>query len=233
MSQNAPFAEPSGLRRMHDHGCLLVVGDDDEPVTWSSVGDRDTRPWLDRHGNHHRSKDVRLAQLGVAGRRGPALMTLLVMLVRGLPPGMEPEQAHAPLRAWVMAGWRAHPPATPAPGDPGFTSWVTDVNEARVAASLAALSDTETVLLAQWALQERARLWKPDGYTDVPPFVAPEPAASVEPDERQAFTAGLREYRDSVTPSFGDDEYHLLEAYDLGRELAHRLTRRHYDDTTA
>ena len=42
-----------------------------------------------------------------------------------------------------------------------------------------------------------------------------------------AFTKGVREFRSAFTTHY--DDAALLEAYDLGREWAHRLTLRHYD----
>jgi len=44
-----------------------------------------------------------------------------------------------------------------------------------------------------------------------------------------AFLLGVREFRSGVTTHF--DDYDLLCTYDRGRELAHKLTRRKYDDT--
>lgn len=45
----------------------------------------------------------------------------------------------------------------------------------------------------------------------------------------RAFLLGVREFRLSATTHF--DDYDLLYTYDRGRELAHKLTRRKYDDT--
>lgn len=42
-----------------------------------------------------------------------------------------------------------------------------------------------------------------------------------------AFLLGMREFRLSFTTHISSDE--LLEAYDTGRELAHRLTFRYYE----
>lgn len=44
----------------------------------------------------------------------------------------------------------------------------------------------------------------------------------------RAFLLGLREFRLATTTAF--DDYRLLECYDRGRELAHRLTWRRWDD---
>lgn len=43
----------------------------------------------------------------------------------------------------------------------------------------------------------------------------------------QAFILGMREFRSSFTTNF--DHTELQEAYDSGRELAHRLTLRHFE----
>ena len=43
----------------------------------------------------------------------------------------------------------------------------------------------------------------------------------------KAFITGLREFRLSFTTHYESPE--LLEAYDMGRELAHRLTLRRFD----
>lgn len=43
----------------------------------------------------------------------------------------------------------------------------------------------------------------------------------------KAFMLGAWEFRLSMTTHF--DDYDLLEAYDLGREWAHRLTFRRYE----
>lgn len=42
----------------------------------------------------------------------------------------------------------------------------------------------------------------------------------------QAFVLGVREFRSGVTSNPGED---LIEAYDTGRELAHRVTFRRWD----
>lgn len=42
-----------------------------------------------------------------------------------------------------------------------------------------------------------------------------------------AFLLGIREFRTDFTTHFDDRE--LLEAYDRGREWAHRLTFRYFD----
>lgn len=42
-----------------------------------------------------------------------------------------------------------------------------------------------------------------------------------------AFIVGMREFRSDVTTSYDDD---LIEAYDRGRDFAHRLTFRHWDN---
>lgn len=44
----------------------------------------------------------------------------------------------------------------------------------------------------------------------------------------KAFLLGVIEFRRSLTTSFED--YELLEAYDRGRDLAHRITFRHWDN---
>lgn len=44
-----------------------------------------------------------------------------------------------------------------------------------------------------------------------------------------AFLNGMKEFRLSLTTHY--DDLNLLEAYDTGRDLAHRLTFRRYDDT--
>lgn len=41
-----------------------------------------------------------------------------------------------------------------------------------------------------------------------------------------AFFKGMREFRSSVTTHYGPS---LIESYDSGRELAHRLTLRRYE----
>ena len=43
----------------------------------------------------------------------------------------------------------------------------------------------------------------------------------------RAFLLGVREFRLTFTTHFADLD--LLEAYDAGREWAHRLTFRHFD----
>ena len=43
----------------------------------------------------------------------------------------------------------------------------------------------------------------------------------------RAFLLGVQEFRLSLTTHFDDDD--LLEAYDSGREWAHRLTFRRYE----
>ena len=43
----------------------------------------------------------------------------------------------------------------------------------------------------------------------------------------KAFLLGVREFRLTCTTHIADDD--LLEAYDLGREWAHRLTFRHFE----
>jgi hypothetical protein len=43
-----------------------------------------------------------------------------------------------------------------------------------------------------------------------------------------AFLRGVREFRSSVTTHY--DDYDLLLAYDWGREWAHRLTFRLFED---
>ena len=42
------------------------------------------------------------------------------------------------------------------------------------------------------------------------------------------YLLGLREFRLGVTTHF---DYPEIETYDSGREMAHRLTLRHWDDT--
>jgi hypothetical protein len=42
-----------------------------------------------------------------------------------------------------------------------------------------------------------------------------------------AFTLGMVEFRTDFTTSFEDDDQ--LDWYDTGRDLAHRLTFRHWD----
>ncbi len=50
-----------------------------------------------------------------------------------------------------------------------------------------------------------------------------------------AFLNGMREFRSDWTTSYDhvetDEGYALQEAYELGREWAHRLTLRRYDQT--
>jgi hypothetical protein len=41
-----------------------------------------------------------------------------------------------------------------------------------------------------------------------------------------AFLLGIWEFRSQVTTSF---DYPMIEVYDSGRDLAHRLTFRHFD----
>lgn len=45
----------------------------------------------------------------------------------------------------------------------------------------------------------------------------------------KAFLMGMLEFRSCVTPNYGDD-YDLLLAYDRGRDLAHRVTLRRFED---
>lgn len=45
----------------------------------------------------------------------------------------------------------------------------------------------------------------------------------------QAFQIGMQEYRSNVTTHFGPD---LIEFYDAGRDKAHELTNREFDDST-
>lgn len=42
-----------------------------------------------------------------------------------------------------------------------------------------------------------------------------------------AFVNGIKEFRQAFTTHYPD--YSLLQAYDSGREMAHRLTLRHFD----
>lgn len=42
----------------------------------------------------------------------------------------------------------------------------------------------------------------------------------------RAFLLGIIEFRSDLTSHFG---YPLIESYDRGRDLAHRLTLRHWD----
>jgi len=44
----------------------------------------------------------------------------------------------------------------------------------------------------------------------------------------RAFVLGVREFRSDLTTHF---DYPLIETYDLGRDLAHRLTLRHWDQS--
>lgn len=44
-----------------------------------------------------------------------------------------------------------------------------------------------------------------------------------------AFLLGISEFRTSTTTSFNNDK--LLNAYDTGRELAHKLTLRRFEDS--
>lgn len=44
-----------------------------------------------------------------------------------------------------------------------------------------------------------------------------------------AFLNGVKEFRLSATTHY--DDYGLLEAYDWGRELTHRVTRRRWDSS--
>ncbi len=45
-------------------------------------------------------------------------------------------------------------------------------------------------------------------------------------DRIKAFLLGVKEYRSSWTTHFNPE---LIHAYDVGRELAHRFTRRKYE----
>jgi hypothetical protein len=47
----------------------------------------------------------------------------------------------------------------------------------------------------------------------------------------RAFVLGVREFRSDLTTSFvgHPDEYRMYEAYDKGRDLAHRVTLRRFD----
>lgn len=47
-------------------------------------------------------------------------------------------------------------------------------------------------------------------------------------NEIKAYVMGIREFRLSFTTGY--DDYALLEAYDAGRDLAHRLTLRYWDE---
>lgn len=44
----------------------------------------------------------------------------------------------------------------------------------------------------------------------------------------RAFIKGMREFRLSMTTAYEDDS--LRESYDMGRDMAHRLTLRNYED---
>lgn len=44
----------------------------------------------------------------------------------------------------------------------------------------------------------------------------------------KAFLWGVHEFRSNVTRGY--DDLNLMESYDLGRELAHKLTFRMFDD---
>lgn len=44
-----------------------------------------------------------------------------------------------------------------------------------------------------------------------------------------AFLLGMREFRSDLTTSYDDAD--LVEAYDSGRDLAHRLTLRYWDQS--
>ena len=46
-------------------------------------------------------------------------------------------------------------------------------------------------------------------------------------DKLRAFMLGVREFRLTFTTHYADPN--LLEAYDTGREWAHRLTFRHFE----
>ena len=43
----------------------------------------------------------------------------------------------------------------------------------------------------------------------------------------KAFLLGMKEFRQNSTTNFDD---HLMESYDWGREIAHRLTFRKFED---
>ena len=51
----------------------------------------------------------------------------------------------------------------------------------------------------------------------------------------KAFILGIQEFRSDFTTSFDHDEtqtgYELQECYDAGRDMAHKLTMRHFDQT--
>jgi hypothetical protein len=44
----------------------------------------------------------------------------------------------------------------------------------------------------------------------------------------KAFIQGIKEFRHSFTPHFND--WQLSKAYDQGREIAHKLTLRHFEN---
>lgn len=44
----------------------------------------------------------------------------------------------------------------------------------------------------------------------------------------KAYLLGMREFRLSMTTGY--DNEHLREAYDKGRDMAHRLTLRYYEE---
>lgn len=44
----------------------------------------------------------------------------------------------------------------------------------------------------------------------------------------KAFILGIREFRLSVTTSYED--YEILRAYELGRDFAHKITLRRWDE---
>jgi hypothetical protein len=46
-------------------------------------------------------------------------------------------------------------------------------------------------------------------------------------DQIKAFILGVREFRSSFTTSYDEP---LIESYDKGREMAHKLTFRKWDD---
>lgn len=50
-------------------------------------------------------------------------------------------------------------------------------------------------------------------------------------EQIKAFLMGMREFRQSFTTSYAGhpNEGELSDAYDNGRELAHKLTFRHWD----
>lgn len=45
----------------------------------------------------------------------------------------------------------------------------------------------------------------------------------------QVFILGMWEFRSSVTTHVSDDDQNLIDAYDWGREWAHRLTFRKFE----